>query len=206
MAKHKYSVMVRDEVPNFEAERRYLMTEREYARRKANKASKSWWLGLLGPGLGVVRRGDWLKYLRELDRYERTLAREAQNADDGLIPCSFVVKHEGHEADHHIEVRVMVRGGRFRLKKKVPVRPVRVDGAPDYRPNQPHFTGFQGFVRHHTKLEANGLGAVFSKLGSKDQATALFDPVYLEYEPATRLFYEIKSKQLPEGQKGEIEL
>jgi hypothetical protein len=205
MAKHNYSVTVRDEVPDFEAERRYLATEREYARRRARKASNSWWLGLLGPGLGVVRRGDWLKYLKQLDTYEQTLAKDARGADEGLIPCSFVVKHEGHEADHHIEIHVGVEGGRFRVGKKVPERPERVDGAPDYRPNRPQL-GFHGFVRHHTRLDAHGLGAVFSRLGPKDQATVLFDPVYLEYEPETTLRYEIRSKAVPDGETGEIKV
>jgi hypothetical protein len=206
MAKHKYSVTVREEAPDFEAERRYIVAEREYARRQANKAPSSWWLGLLGPGLGVVRRGEWLKYLQELDRYERILTREARGVDAGVIPCSFVVKHEGDGHDHRIEVRVTVEGGRFMVNKKLPERPERVDGAPDYRPNQPHFSGFHGFVRHHTRKEEYRLEAVFSGLGPKDRATVLFDPVYLEYAPATRLYYEIRSKEMPGGEKGEIEV
>lgn len=205
MKAHEYSVIARPAIPDLSPELRYVLTEREYARREGAKLKGRWWPFFSYPPMGIFRRKDWQRYEHALNTYEHKVNKHIEEMGDGLVPCSMVVHHEGPGTDRRILVKLRVEQGSFHIKKQAPKRPKRIDGAPD-KSEKTSFGGYQGFVRRGIKMTAHHLQAEFSQLGPKDSALLVNQVIYLDLSHQTKLHYEIHSQTLPDGIHGEVEL
>ena len=187
-----------------EAERRYLMMEREVAHRELAKLPKRSWLPFSYKGLGLLRRQDWQHYLNELQKFEHALDRYELEAEAGLRRLSFEVTNLAEADDFDVRVHVMVHGGQVHAANKPPVRPPRVDGAPN-KTEKRHWHGF-GFVRSGIHIGRHGVESRFRRLESGDAALVVNQPLAVDVGDQTRLTYEITSRHVPEGQRGEIRI
>jgi hypothetical protein len=205
MKAHTYIIEARSARPDMEQEQRYVQMEREYARKEAAKLKGKWWPFFSYPEMGILRHHDWQNYEHALDAYEEKVERHIKEMQDGLLPCSVVVHHDGPKADRRIRIKVRAEHGSFHVKKHAPKRPKRIDGAPE-KSEREGFTGFHGFVRSGVKLAGHSLQAEFSKLDQQDSALLILDTLYFDCTRHTKLRYEIHSEALPGGIRGEVEL
>jgi hypothetical protein len=203
MANPGYKVLARMSTPPFATERRYVMMETELAEREMARLPARSWLPFSYPALGLLRRVDWRRYIRSLDKYSHDLDRHELEIQEGLVPLSFDVTNESDHSDTDIRVHIMVHGGSIHAAKKPPTRPKRIDGAPN-KGGGKKFYGFEGFVRRHVHIGRHGLEAEFSGLQGRDSALVVNHPLYVDMSHDSRLTYEIRSRRLQDGQSGEI--
>jgi hypothetical protein len=205
MAKSEYSVVTRVARPDIAGERRYAAMEAELAKRELEKLPARSWLPFSYPGLGLLRRKDWQGYIHALEKYELELERHESQMKAGLVPISFDVIHAGERPDERIQVHVMVERGLIHAAKKAPARPHRIDGAPN-KSDRTRFFGFEGFTRRGIHIGRHGVEAEFSRVEAQDSALLVNHPLYIDVRADTRLRYEIVSRNLPDGQSGDVSL
>jgi hypothetical protein len=200
-----YTIVPRLAMPELDGERRYLRMERELAERELEKLPRRSWLPFSYPGLGLLRREDWRRYIQALDRYEHDLDELAEEIDDGLTPLEFNVIYEGERPDSRVRVELTVEHGSIHASKKVPSRPKRVDGAPN-KSTKKHWHGFSGFLRRGIHIGRKRVRAEFSGLRAQDCALVVNQALYVEIGRFTKIKYKIRSRNVPDGMTGEVEL
>jgi hypothetical protein len=204
MPNERFAVLARVTPPELNSERRYLMMEREVAKRELAKLPRRSWLPFSYPALGLFRRKDWQRYLHELDKFEKALDRHEHETQAGLTRLSFEVVNLSDDDDHDVKVHVMVSGGLVHEAKKPPVRPKRIDGAPN-KSERPKWHGL-GFVRSDIHIGRHGVESQFNSLEAGDAALVVNHPLAVDLSDRTHISYEIKSHNLPEGQRGEVRM
>jgi hypothetical protein len=205
MVKHTYSVAARVQLPDFDGDRRYAMMEIELAKREMEKLPARSWLPFSYPGLGLLRRKDWRHYIHALEKYEHALDRHEREIQAGLVPITFSVTNNGSREDKRIKVHVMVKHGAVHAKKQAPTRPRRVDGAPNKSQRTKYFR-LKGFTRHGVHIGRHGIEAEFSRLEAHDGALVVSQPLYFALNKHAMLSYEIVSRNVPDGQRGDIDV
>jgi hypothetical protein len=200
MSQQPFAVVARLSWPDLQAERRYVVMEREVAKQRLAQAPG--WLPFSYPGIGLLRRQDWQKYLRQLEAYGHAIDRYDTSLHGGRIPLSFEVFNLGH-TDHQIRIHIFVEGGNIHAAQKAPERPPRVDGAPN-KAKKHHWQGYEGFSRTGIHIGRRGLESQFSALASGDSALVVNEPLHIDISPQSQLSYHIHSRNLPEGVHGAV--
>ncbi|HEY2003503.1 MAG TPA: hypothetical protein VGH44_00110 [Candidatus Saccharimonadia bacterium] len=196
-----YQVEARLDLPDYAAERRYIMMEIGLAQREMAKCPH--WIPFSYPGLGILQRADWRRYIHELERYGRELDRNENEAREGLWPLVFMVVNDQPEPVANVRIRLQVEGGQVWPKHKPPTRPLRVDGAPE-QSNTPRLLRARGFERRHIRVTAHVVEAEFSRLEAHDNARLLSQTLYVDARHGARIKFEIGSGS--RSQQGEVRL
>ncbi|MDF2460721.1 MAG: hypothetical protein K0S68_124 [Candidatus Saccharibacteria bacterium] len=205
MSHERFVVIARVSPSELNTERRYLLMEREMAKREMAKLPERSWLPFSYPAIGLLRRNDWQHYLHELDKYEKALDRHEHETEAGLTRLSFEVINMSDDDDRDVKVHVMVHGGRIFEAKKPPTRPKRIDGAPDKTEGRPKWHGM-GFVRSGIHIGKHGVESQFRSLEAGDAALVVNHPLAVHLGGETVISYEISSHNLPEGQRGKVRM
>ena len=191
----KFTVTGEVQTPDWEAERRYLVAERDYAERQI-EASHGRWRPLSYPGLGLLRAEDWRHYLRDLDGYEHKLEKYDHDIQKGWIPFTVSVSNDGRHAASRVHVRVEVENGRINTVRKAPKRPVRIDApAKVHKEWRGIFSLFQGFSRHRVEIKTHSLEAELSRIEPKEAVLAVNQVLHLASGPKTRVTYTVSEKE-----------
>jgi hypothetical protein len=190
--KTHYTVEALAKMPDFKGERRYIGLERQRAMRERDNLPEK--AGLLaGKSLGIFRRADWTDYIHELDRYGAALDKHEEEIAEGLIPFQVLVTNHGNRMDKSVWVHVTVENGEVDQKKKMPVRPERLDAALEGSSPWPKITGFR---RYGVAIKPHSLEAVFSQLEGEESEMLLQNILYLDLYSDTRITYTVKSKNV----------
>jgi hypothetical protein len=206
MATLTYKLIASMKAPDFAAERRYILTEKEFARRQAEKRG-----GLLSmlsyAPLGIFKPGDWRKYMHALDHYEDRLRHHELEIQGGLIPLHIDVENHSGKADAAIKIHLVVSNGSIHPKMKAPVRPPRMDGAANAA-TKVHFKlpSPGGFSRSHIRIASRSVEAEFSKLEAHDSAILVNKVLYFSANDQTRLAFTVQSKNSPSPQRGFVDV
>lgn len=188
-------------MPDFKGERRYIRLERERAMREHDNLPEK--AGLLThKSIGLFRRADWEEYIHKLDQYSAALDKHEEEIAEGLIPFQVLVTNHGNREDKNVWVHVTVENGEVDQKKKMPVRPERLDAALEGSSPWPKITGFR---RYGMAIKPHSIEAVFSRLEGEESEMLLQDILYLDLYSDTRITYTVKSKNV-ESLHGEIPL
>lgn len=198
----KLTVEARLEAPNFEAERRYVTMELGLARRELKKCAH--WVPFSYPGLGILRRKDWQRYIQQLQRYSQELDRSGREMHEGLLPLVFSVENGHDQPMKGLKVQLSVVGGQIRTKHKPPVRPVRIDGAPN-QSNAPALKRSWGFSRRRIRITGHSVEAELSRLEAHDNARLVSQTLYADVSRGARLHFVIAPKY-GLAEEGEVRL
>jgi hypothetical protein len=196
-----FAVIARASRPSLDAERRYVTMEVEQAKARSRQAAK--WLPFSYPAIGLLRRQDWQRYIRQVAAYGDAVERYEAELRGGRTLMSFEVFNTSPETDRQIQVHIYVEGGSVHANRKAPERPVRIDGAPN-KSKKFVWPRFEGFARSHIHIGRRGLESVFSGLDSGDSALVVNHPVHIDIMPDTQLSYHIHSQNHPEGIHGAV--
>ncbi len=189
MDDERFVVEIAEWSPDFATERIYVERETEYAQRKADTAPR--WLWFSYPALGILRRKDWQRYERALAHYGRELDHHEHEIGGGLVPIRMNVTNNSSETLRQIKIRVSVEDGGFVESRHAPQRPNRIDGAPDYLPDRPHFAMPHGFSRRGIHIKRGSVEAEFSRLTAGGEALVVNRTLYLHTTKRTRLVFAI---------------
>jgi hypothetical protein len=210
----RYVVSVEPRIPDFGSERLFVATEIEFAKARVAELEEKH-KGLLSALLPVVtgehKAEDWKHYMHELEHYADKLDKYEAGIADGLVPVKFFVANEGEDMDKAIKVRLRMEHGSIHPAKEPPRRPVRLDDGPVHVPEwqpSPATTRdvVSGFSRRGVKVGRDSIEAEFSELGGGDSADVVHQVVFVDVNDETRVTYEIYSQELPDGQRGEVDL
>jgi hypothetical protein len=198
MTTSKYSVTATMKVPDFEAERRYVLTERSIAERQMQSVKKSFWSWLSQGSLGIHSTADWSKYITALSHYNDELDRHEKEIDDGLLPLLFEVHNESESSDFDLHVEVIALNAAIHGAKKPPMRPARMDGAPN-KALKPHFQlpSNDGFRRYDIHIGTKHISSKFSTLRANDRALVVNRAIYFLCNGQTELFFSLSSRNVP---------
>jgi hypothetical protein len=203
-----YAITVEARLPEFEAERLFVINEKEFAHEELAKLKKkSSWLSFLPV---EPKLKDWKHYIRELDHYSARMDRHEEEVADGLVPVKFFVVNMGDRGDAAIKVKVRVEHGTIHPAKTAPVRPARVDAGPEHVPDWKPAPMIKqavvgGFARSGIKIDAHEVEAELSMLEAQDSADLVHQVLYVDGNKDTRFMYEIRSKHLVGVVRGEVE-
>ena len=189
------------DAPDYAVERRYIAMELALARREMENTRH--WVPFSYPGLGILRRSDWQKYIHELEKYSRELDRSEQDMREGLLPLIFMVENGHDQPVQNLRVKVAVQDGQVRPKHKSPTRPLRVDGAPN-QANTPPLKRSWGFSRRRVKITAHAVEAELSRLEGRDNARLVSQTLHVDARHGARLHFEIVSSRT--NDQGEVKL
>ncbi|HUD11165.1 MAG TPA: hypothetical protein VMS08_02040 [Candidatus Saccharimonadia bacterium] len=205
MATLNYRLTALVKEPDFEAERRYILTEKDYALRQIEKLKGNWWPWFSYPELGIFRQRDWHRYVGVLEDFEHRLQRHEEEIENGLIPLRIEVANETSKEDVDIKLHLIVGHGSIHPKLKAPARPPRMDGAPN-QALRPHFQWPRrdGFSRSHIAINPRSISVEFSRLGPHDDALLVNKVLYFSCREETRLAYTVTSRNVPEQQRGVV--
>jgi hypothetical protein len=203
MASADFSLELLINPPDFQGERTYVITEKEYVRKQLALMRGKWWAAMSIPSFDKVGRREWTNYVTELDKYAHELAKLEHEINEGLSPICLNVINDSDDEDFDIRITVKIKDGTIYKDKKAPERPKRIDGAPN-KPSPTAFHGFQGFVRRHQRIDGTGLQAEFSSLEGGGSALMINQTLYIRCHADTRLDYEVTSRNLDESAQGYI--
>lgn len=191
MKERGLSVVAQLDIPNYAAEHRYLTMELALARREMQKRPS--WLPFSYPGLGILRRSDWQRYIHELEKYGRELDRSEREVHEGLLPLVFMVANDYDRPVQNLKVKLAVKDGQIHAKHKPPVRPRRVDGAPN-QSSTGRLKQSWGFSRSGIRITSHTVEAELSRLEAFDNARLVSDALYIDARQGARLHFEIVAK------------
>jgi hypothetical protein len=200
-----YSVTATMKVPDFEAERRYVLTERSIAERQMHNVKKSFWSWISQDSLGLHSAKDWSVYIAALDHYNHLLDRHEKEIDDGLLPLLFDVRNNTESSDYEIRVEVVAAHATIHGTKKPPVRPPRMDGAPNKAiKHHLHLPNRDGFSRTDIHIGTKHVSAKFSTLRPQDSALVVNRALYFQCNGQTELAFSLSSKNIAGPARHEV--
>lgn len=191
------------DAPNYEAERRYVMMELGLAHREMDKCRH--WIPFSYPGLGILRRSDWRRYIQELEKYGRELNRSEHEMREGLLPLVFMVANGHDRPVKGVRVKLRVEDGQVHPKHKSPVRPARIDGAPN-QANTPRLKRSWGFSRRGVRIAGHTVEAELSRLEAHDNARLVSQTLYVDTRRGARLHFVIATNDGAGKVAGEVSL
>jgi len=194
----QYLVTAELALPDFAAEERFVLMERQFIARQLQQDAKTptWQrVAQLGPS-----RKAWREYDEALHHYGKELQKHRQEVADGLVPIKLAVRNT--VADWGIHIKITVENGRILPTKKPPKRPERIDAS---KPTMWTwlFTS-KGFWRSGVHVSSHEMTAKFTRLGDHDGAYVSNDPIYVDYNADTKLKYAITSRRLHQGETGVV--
>jgi hypothetical protein len=206
MATLTYKLTAFTKVPEFAAERRYILTEKALATRQAEK-SRGLWPVFSIASLGLYKAHDWHTYIRALDGYAERLDHHENEISNGLVPLYIDVQNLGDKTDSDIQIHLIVSRGSIHPKMKPPARPSRMDGAINAA-TAPHFKlpSPGGFSRNHIRISQRGVEAQFSNLASLDNALLVNRILYFSANEDSRLAFTVMSRNVPTMQRGFVDV
>jgi len=186
--------------PKYEAEWKYLQTEKAFVKRKLASRGRWRWVSL--PALGVFSAADWRKYGHELDSYAKRLHRYAEDVEEGVLPVKFAVYNRAARPDGQVRVAVHVEGGRIDERLQAPARPARLDAGA--KPWPKLLLPGRGFARSGISITKHSVAAELSQLGGRDGARLIKQLLHVHCGPETQITYEIASRNVAH-ETGEVE-
>ena len=212
-ARPHFSVTLEARIPPFESERRFVAAEQGVARRKIAelKAKRQGVLATVIPKLaGAPGVQVWEHYIVVLDHYAKQLDKHEAEVNGGLVPVKFFVINNGRD-DSEIRVQIRIENGAVHPAKVEPRRPARVDEGPVHVPALAPVPAklpvvLSGFARTEIKVGTNQINSKLSVLAADDSADVVNQVLYVLVHDDTTFHYEIRSRNAPEPERGEVEI
>lgn len=202
-----FIVTVEPHLPEFDAERLFVINERKYAEQEIQRLERSH--GALNVARGLIgspKPKDWKHYLHALNHYWDRLEEHRQDIAGGLVPLKFFVANNGTQKDSRIKIRVNVENGSVHPAKEAPRRPKRIDG-PQHNDRPMGSTVpmiLSGFSRSGIKIRPHSIESVFSQLDAGESADVVHDVLYIKGDENTNFTYEVSSKRIPAPERGNV--